>query len=94
MKLKITKLDYHRNGVAGNGFHVVLFKWRDGDGVRRQMVATVFSEPGSLAVLDIGETAAGNIDFAMGNSWRGDDFEPELRAAIATARGANTAVQA
>lgn len=81
MNIKITGLSYHRNGVHGNGFHVVLFTWKDGRRTRR-MVATVFMESGNLAVLDIDETAAGNIAFAEGNSWRGDDFEQVLRAAI------------
>lgn len=81
MHIKITHLAYHRNGVHGNGFHVALFTWKDGHR-SRSMVATVFMEPGNLAVLDVGETTAGNIAFAGGNSWRGDDFEQELRVAI------------
>lgn len=77
MKLKITKIDYHRNGVAGNGFHVVLFTWRN-----RNMVATVFEGAGNCAVLDMYETAMGHLEYPE-NRWRGDDFEPQLRAAIA-----------
>jgi hypothetical protein len=38
-----------------------------------------------VAVLDIAMLAAGNITFARGNSWRGDHFEGELRAAISEA---------
>lgn len=80
--LKTIAIAYHRNGVAGNGFHVVLFTWGRGKAAR-QMVATVFEEQGNIAVLDTMETATGNIAFAMGNSWRGDDFEPFVREAIA-----------
>ena len=47
------------------------------------MVATIFDARGAVAVLAIDETAAGNVAFANGNSWRGDEFENRLRAAIA-----------
>jgi hypothetical protein len=81
--ITITALDYHRNGVSGEGFYVALFNWRDlDDKADRSMVAILFDEPGQCAVLDTAETAAGNVTFAQGNSWRGDRFEPELRAAI------------
>jgi len=77
-------ISYHRNGICGNGFHVVRFGWYDADEkAHRTMVATVFAEPGNCAVLDLDETARGNIAFAKGNSWRGDEFEPTLRELIA-----------
>jgi len=44
-------------------------------------VGMVFDDPGYCAVLDVGLLVAGTIEF-MENSWRGDRFEPELRAAI------------
>lgn len=72
---------YHRNGIGGTGFHVILFRWENAN-----MVAIVFQEPGHVAVLDSKETASGNIAFANGNSWRGDNFEPRLREWI-TQRG-------
>lgn len=74
---KIEDVRYHRNGVCGNGFTVVLFKMG-----KRNMVATVFEEKGSVAVLDRDLTAAGTISSEGGNQWRGDYFEDELRAAI------------
>lgn len=81
--IKIIAIDYHRNGVSGNGFSVVLFKWRDGDARKtRNMHAVLFEERGSCAVLDTDETQQGNIAFARGNSWRGDHFESRLRAAL------------
>ncbi len=82
LNLKPTSIAYHRNGVAGDGFHVVLFDWR-ADGQLRHMVATLFDAPGQCAVFDVQLLAAGDIEFAKRNSWRGDDFEPELRAAVA-----------
>jgi hypothetical protein len=84
MQLSNVQVSYHRNGVSGQGFHIVLFGWHDPEAKRvRSMMATVFEAPGACAVLDVDETAAGNIAFAQGNSWRGDDFEPALRQAIA-----------
>lgn len=83
MRLKLVALDYHRNGTGGCGFYVALFRWKDPDqAASRLMVATVFPEPGCVAVLDTTETAAQNIAFANGNSWRGDHFEPWLRKQI------------
>lgn len=46
------------------------------------MVAILFEERGRCAVLEVDETANDNIAFAMGNSWRGDDYEDTLRKAI------------
>lgn len=77
----VQSVAYHRNGVAGEGFHVVTFTMRDGrEG--RPMVATVFATPGQVAVLDVGKLADGDVAFGS-NSWRGDNFEPGLRQAIA-----------
>lgn len=75
-------LDYHRNGIAGDGFHVCLFTWKEDRATTRQMMAIVFDTPGCCAVLDMGEIMRGNIEFAGGNSWRGDHFEPYLREII------------
>lgn len=82
MNMRIKEIAYHRNGVAGVGFNVVRFDWRDDDGDDHRMVATIFPESGTISVLDIDELHLSNIAFAEGNSWRGDDFEPELRLAI------------
>ena len=83
MPIKIKEIAHHRNGVCGNGFYVVLFGWRDTDNRQdRDMEAIVFEEAGNCAVLDVVQTYKGNIAFAMGNSWRGDHFEAELRTAI------------
>lgn len=93
LTLTVTALDYHRNGISGVGFYVALFDWQDGPTLRH-MVASLFPSPddkdgdafrafnGLCAVFDVSELAKGNIDFAWGNSWRGDHFEHQLRAAI------------
>lgn len=82
-KILPQEVTYHRNGIGGIGFHVVRFQWYDPD-IRdsRNMIATVFPDEGACAVLDVEQTAQGNVAFAMGNSWRGDNFEPAIRQAI------------
>jgi hypothetical protein len=85
MKISNIKIDYHRNGIAGEGFHVATFHMKDGD-KRHHMVGVVFEGEGQCAVFDIDMLKEDNIEFARGNSWRGDHFEDELRAAIKAER--------
>ena len=75
-KLTPTALDYHRNGISGAPFHVLLF--RDGQSLK---LGIVFEQPDHCAVLDVQKLAEGDIAFGS-NSWRGDQFEPALRRAI------------
>jgi hypothetical protein len=79
MKLKIIDIAHHRNGVSGAPFDVVLFKERGRDGSRK--VAILFEEQSHCAVLDVAKLAEGDIAFGS-NSWRGDDYEPDLKDAI------------
>lgn len=83
---EIEDVQHHRNGVGGEPFDVVLFRWTDDSGKRRNMVAVSFpdDEGGSnprVAVLDRDLLANGNARFCE-NSWRGDHFAHEVRAAI------------
>ena len=84
LKLKLTAIKYHRNGISGVGFYVILFDWiiqkPNGGPVDsiRHMVATVYDEPGYCAVHDVADLVAGNVVSA----WRGDNFEPQLRKFI------------
>jgi hypothetical protein len=79
IKIKVISMDYHRNGVGGNPFYVVLFTSKDGD--KGTMLGIVFPEKDSVAVLGVDKLTNGDIKFAS-NSWRGDRFEPALRLAI------------
>ncbi len=79
MKPKIITIAYHRNGIAGEPFHVVLF---DDNGDR--MVGIVFEEPAHCAVLNVALLSAGDIGYGS-NSWRGDSYETALRESIAAA---------
>jgi hypothetical protein len=76
MNIKPTTIAYHRNGIDGAPFNVMLF--HDGDS---EKMAIVFERPGYCAVLDVTKLAAGGIAFGS-NSWRGDCYEPALRPAI------------
>lgn len=93
---RLVAISYHRNGVGGQGFHIALFRWKDPDKrTPRLMQAIAFSSEehdsdpfeGQLAVTDTAESAAGNIEFTKGNSWRGHDhFGDDMRRWIAEYR--------
>lgn len=76
---RIIDIDYHRNGICGAPFHVILFEDKGEEASRK--LGIVFDAPYHVAVLDVDKLADGNITFGV-NSWRGDVFELELRAAI------------
>ncbi len=78
MKVKILETARHRNGVAGAPFDVLLFKQVRERSVK---VGILFDQLSYCAVLDVSLLATGDISFGS-NSWRGDDFEPELRRAV------------
>ena len=80
MNLSIIEIALHRNGICGAPFAVVLFEDGRPEGSRK--IGILFDEPYHCAVLDVAKLAAGDIAF-MSNSWRGDQFEPHLRAALA-----------
>jgi hypothetical protein len=86
-KTKITTLEvaYHRNGVSGDGFHVVRFI--DPDEGNDVMVGIVFKAPGHVAVLSVNRLAGlggreATVAFGV-NSYRGDVYAPFLRRAAA-----------
>lgn len=83
---KATAASVHRNGVSGTPFKVVLFKFTE-DGVTRNMVGIQFQDDdgtydlAATAVLDVDMLKAGEIEFAGGNSWRGDHFADDIKKA-------------
>jgi len=81
---KVNSIVYHRNGVFGQPFYAVLF---ESEG--RRMLATVLNKEAdtnigaiNCFVVDVDKAAEGNVRFGE-NSYRGDNFADELRAAIA-----------
>ena len=87
MKLNISAIAYHRNGIGGAPFAAVLFEDAGAEGSRK--VAILFDEQYHCAVLDVAKLAAGDIAFGS-NSWRGDQFEPALRAETTARLGTET----
>ena len=81
MKLTISAIAHHRNGISGAPFHVIVFT--DTGPEASAKVGIVFDEPHCCAVLDIAKLHARDIAFGS-NSWRGDNYEPFLRQAIET----------
>ena len=81
MKLSKIKSSYHRNGIAGVGFHVATFTCED-EAETLHLVAVLFPNGGECAVLNIDALKDDKIDFVQGYGYRGDIFEPELRDAI------------
>jgi hypothetical protein len=82
MKLKIIATAYHRNGICGAPFDVLLFEDEGPQGSRK--LGILFENPGCCAVLDVAKLANGDIAFGS-NSWRGGDhYEAHLRQAIAS----------
>lgn len=81
MKIKIIQASFHRNGICGNGFYAILFDWTE-DKVTRRMVATLFDEPGSCAVLEVSKLSSEDGVAFGSNSWRGDHFEDDLRTLV------------
>jgi hypothetical protein len=77
-RIRVVDFAYHRNGICGAPFHVVLF--HDTDENTRKL-GILFDEPHHCAVLDVARLAEGRIAFGV-NSYRGDVFEPVLRKAI------------
>jgi len=73
---KVIDIQYHRNGIMGEGFHVILFK-----SGKQNMMGVVFEDNNYCAVFDTDMLKDSNIKFGS-NSWRGDNYEPELRNAI------------
>ena len=78
--VSVKEIEYHRNGISGNGFHVIKFNCKE-DGKNLHMVGILFEEQGSCAVFDQDLLGQGNIKFGE-NSWRGDVYEDKLRKAI------------
>ena len=82
LNIKILSIARHRNGITGNPFDVVLFTATPDKSKELRMVATLFEERGSCAVLAVDPLSRDDgIRFGF-NSYRGDHFEAYLREAI------------
>jgi hypothetical protein len=81
MRIQIEHIDYHRNGICGAPFHVMIFQ----DAEQGRMLGIVFDEPYHVAVFNLDKLAQNVVTFGV-NAWRGDWYEPILRQAIETYR--------
>ncbi len=77
MKLTITQIKFHRNGITGEPFHAVLFA----DPAEGEMLSIVFDAKAHVAVFNLERLASGDIGLKC-NCWRGDLYEPYLRKAL------------
>lgn len=76
MNIQIEKRSYHRNGISGNGFDVILFKDQE-----VKMIGIVFEGQGNVAVFNRKLLHKDIIEFGK-NSWRGDHYEEALREVL------------
>jgi len=73
--LQIVDSDFHRNGIAGIGFHVALVDDpNDGD----TKLVVMFPGEGHTAVLSLNKLMEEDISFGS-NSFRGDMYDEALR---------------
>lgn len=80
--IRVSQIEWHRNGIGGVGFHAVLFDFAE-DGERSErFLASVFPDHGHISVVSLDRIAQVGVRSGE-NSWRGDRFEPALRKAIA-----------
>ena len=89
MKIKPLKVAYHRNGVCGEPFHIVLFD-KEEDGQIDRMIAIRFQDDKNdgfknprIAVLNVSLLNDSVIEFGE-NSFRGDHFASDIDQAIET----------
>jgi hypothetical protein len=79
IKIKVSEIEYHRNGISGEGFYAVRFTSRVCD-ESLDFLATVFDRPGCVSVICLDYIADHGV--GVGNKWRGDEFAPAIRKAI------------
>jgi len=79
VRIRVLDWAFHRNGICGAPFHVVLFD--DVNDENTLKLGILFDAPHHCAVLDVGKLSTGNISFGT-NSYRGDFFEAALRSSI------------
>ena len=82
IKIKVLEIEYHRNGISGEGFYAVRFTSRPygTNSEPLNFLATVFDRPGCVSVICLDAIAEHGVGF--GNKWRGDEFAPAIRKAI------------
>lgn len=75
--LKFKQVDYHRNGISGDGFYCAVAT----DPENGDMLITFFPDIGQCACAVYKLDLLPNITF-MENSWRGDHYSGPMEKAI------------
>lgn len=83
-ELNVKDIDYHRNGISGQGFHVVVFDYKDEEGKTEEMVGITFVKDDKYtAILRRSDVNNGTIRMHRdGAAFRGDHFHDALWKAI------------
>lgn len=87
--MKIKDIAHHRNGISGDGFTIVLFsEWGDNAPDSHTFMATIPDtyrfdpdSPDGVQCFVVDLDLLPSIEFAQGNSWRGDVAFHDLLAA-------------
>lgn len=83
--IKVSALEYHRNGVCGTGFTVARFTFK-GEGRKRiHAIATVFDVADEVCTAVVSLDDNGKPDIRQ--CWRGDHFHGALTAFIKSDEG-------
>ena len=83
MTIEIRDVAYHRNGVAGLPFYVVLFN--DTDAGMFNQLATIDEDGKDCRVINAGlVVTASEIGTRHMNTWRGDRYLSQIRDAMAS----------
>jgi hypothetical protein len=75
---ELVKMDYHRNGIGGVGFHVAIFIDHRLNDMKMLGIQFDNDKECYCAVFSLALLAKENIDFGT-NSWRGDNYEDLMR---------------
>ena len=78
---KVIASDYHRNGISGTGFNVVLFIDRESGEKFIGIISDADPNPHNAIVLSVERLVKDDVEFGS-NSWRGDQYARELKRAI------------
>jgi hypothetical protein len=81
--MKVTALDYHRNGICGLGFHVGIVQDEDRDMLVIRFPKDADGPAGGVlcTAFDLAKLRDHEIRFFY-NSWRGDNYSDLMDAAI------------
>jgi len=83
---RVNQIEWHRNGICGVGFYAILFETTDNE----LMVASLYEDTGYCSVLRVDDLSDVDKGVTFGiNSWRGDNYETELREAVKRQKSTN-----